>query len=379
MAKEETMCKEYKRRLLINVVMALCAGILCAGCVTTQGNLVLPYEGTVSRSGIAFKVVNTGTGDGIAGETYGGEGSSGVQGRANHYGGRFVANGNIGIGVYGEASHIGNERNHGGYFKASSKAGIGAYGESSGTSGTGVFGLATDTGDVNNFGGVFEARGVYGKAVVGVASNDSEMTNYGGHFVAKGRGGRGIYAEGGPQGSAAAFKGKIIIGNRNTGEFVMILGDDGKLTTRVLEITGGSDLSEKFQIGTAMDVTPTAGMVVIIDPDNPGKLAVSSEPYDRRIAGIISGAGNIESGMIMGQSNSAADGEHPVALIGRVYCLADASNGSIQPGDLLTTSDIPGHAMKVTDHTRAQGAILGKAMTRLESGRGLVLVLVNLQ
>jgi len=35
--------------------------------------------------------------------------------------------------------------------------------------------------------------------------------------------------------------------------------------------------------------------------------------------------------------------------------------------------------MKVGDHARAQGAILGKAMTGLTDGRGLVLVLVTLQ
>jgi hypothetical protein len=35
--------------------------------------------------------------------------------------------------------------------------------------------------------------------------------------------------------------------------------------------------------------------------------------------------------------------------------------------------------MKVTDYPRAQGAIIGKAMTALESGSGTVLVLVNLQ
>jgi len=58
----------------------------------------------------------------------------------------------------------------------------------------------------------------------------------------------------------------------------------------------------------------------------------------------------------------------------------DASAGAVRPGDLLTTSDTPGHAMKVLDHARATGAVIGKAMSSLESGeRGLVLVLVNLQ
>jgi hypothetical protein len=120
-------------------------------------------------------------------------------------------------------------------------------------------------------------------------------------------------------------------------------------------------------------------MVVSIDPEQPGRLVLSSEPYDRKVAGIISGAGGIAPGMLMGQSGSPADGSNPVALSGRVYCRADASNGSIQPGDLLTTSDKPGHAMKVTDHARANGAILGKAMSSLEAGQGLVLVLVSLQ
>jgi len=83
--------------------------------------------------------------------------------------------------------------------------------------------------------------------------------------------------------------------------------------------------------------------------------------------------------MMMGQKDSAADGVYPVALSGRVYCWADASTGAIRPGDLLTTSSIPGHAMKVSDHTRALGAIIGKAMTSLEKGKGLVLVLVSLQ
>jgi hypothetical protein len=46
---------------------------------------------------------------------------------------------------------------------------------------------------------------------------------------------------------------------------------------------------------------------------------------------------------------------------------------------MLTTSDIPGHAMKATDRELAYGAVIGKAMTALDEGTGLVLVLVNLQ
>lgn len=155
-------------------------------------------------------------------------------------------------------------------------------------------------------------------------------------------------------------------------------GGPGRITTQVLEITGGSDLSEQFDIASSNhELQP--GMVVSIDPANPGRLLVSTRAYDRTVAGIVSGAGGVRTGMLMGQSGTAADGKHPVALTGRVYCLCDAAGAAIQPGDLLTTAYIPGHAMKVTDHTRAQGAIIGKAMTSLESGTGLVLVLVSLQ
>jgi len=165
---------------------------------------------------------------------------------------------------------------------------------------------------------------------------------------------------------------------------------DGVTNTRVVRIHGGADLSEGFDIrgphaetaeaATSNDAVPLPGMVVSIDPKRPGKLVVAHEAYDRKVAGIISGAGGVSPGMVMGQHGSTADGAFPVALTGRVYCLCDTSGGAIEPGDLLTTSDTPGHAMKVTTHSRATGAILGKAMTGLARGeKGLVLVLVRLQ
>ncbi|MHC4642109.1 MAG: hypothetical protein ACYS32_10725 [Planctomycetota bacterium] len=152
----------------------------------------------------------------------------------------------------------------------------------------------------------------------------------------------------------------------------------GRTRTQVLEITGGSDLSEQFEI-KAEEQKVEPGMVVCIDPASCGNLVVSQKAYDRTVAGIVSGAGGVNPGMLMGQKGTMADGEHPVALTGRAYCRADASKSPIQPGDLLTTSDVAGHAMKVTDYESAQGAILGKAMSSLEEGRGLVLVLVSLQ
>jgi hypothetical protein len=153
---------------------------------------------------------------------------------------------------------------------------------------------------------------------------------------------------------------------------------EGKVTTQVLQITGGSDLSEQFEIA-APDGELKPGTIVCIDPENPGHLIASSKAYDHTVAGIVSGAGGVKPGMLMGQAGTAADGKHPVALSGRVYCLVDASHGAVHPGDLITTSNTPGHGMKAQNHHQAQGAIIGKAMSSLEKGEGLILVLVSLQ
>jgi len=88
----------------------------------------------------------------------------------------------------------------------------------------------------------------------------------------------------------------------------------------------------------------------------------------------------LKPGMVMkAEGDPKADGAHPVAMTGRVWCWVDASRGAVEPGDLLTTSGTPGHAMKAADIERRAGAVLGKALTSLENGRGLVLVLVGLQ
>lgn len=158
----------------------------------------------------------------------------------------------------------------------------------------------------------------------------------------------------------------------------------GRTRTQVLEITGGADLSEHFDISAEGGSTPAGskvepGSVVCINPDRPGELEVASRAYDRRVAGVVSGAGDVKPGLLLGQSGSIADGAQPVALSGRVYCRVDASYGAITAGDFLTTSPTAGHAMRASDPDRMSGAVIGKAMTSLASGQGLVLVLVTLQ
>jgi hypothetical protein len=171
------------------------------------------------------------------------------------------------------------------------------------------------------------------------------------------------------------------------GKKVASLWDDGTLwvagdlsvasnaTCATLEIRGGMDIAEPFAMSEA-DLPE--GAVVIIDDQHPGQLKQSERAYDTRVAGVVSGAGGISPGISLTQKGVLETGEN-VALSGRVYALADASPAPIRPGDLLTTSARPAHAMKASDRARAQGAILGKAMSSLAEGQGLVLVLVTLQ
>ncbi|HUD48908.1 MAG TPA: hypothetical protein VMR33_18895 [Candidatus Baltobacteraceae bacterium] len=151
----------------------------------------------------------------------------------------------------------------------------------------------------------------------------------------------------------------------------------GAHTCCTMTITGGCDLAEPFPISTA-EQQVVEGAVVVIDAENEGHLKLADRPYDTRVAGVVSGANGINPGIQM-QQQGLLEGGRNVALTGRVYVQADTSNGPIEPGDLLTTSSTPGRAMKVTDHVRAQGAILGKAMSGLKEGNGMVLVLVTLQ
>jgi len=136
----------------------------------------------------------------------------------------------------------------------------------------------------------------------------------------------------------------------------------------------GADLAEQFDLSGSPDVEP--GTVVVIEGVD--QVRTSNRAYDRRVAGVISGAGAFRPGIMLDHRDGLPN-RLPLALVGKVLCKVDASYGPIQVGDLLTTSPTPGHAMKVTDHEQAFGAVLGKAMASLIDGRDLLPILVTLQ
>ena len=139
-------------------------------------------------------------------------------------------------------------------------------------------------------------------------------------------------------------------------------------------LEGAADCAEHFDMASEKDVPP--GTVLVIGKE--GELEASLEPYDRRVAGVVSGAGDFRPGILLDQ-RPATRRRQPIALIGKVFCKVDADLAPIEVGDLLTTSSTPGHAMKAEDQSRAFGALLGKALRALPAGQGLIPVLVALQ
>jgi len=135
-----------------------------------------------------------------------------------------------------------------------------------------------------------------------------------------------------------------------------------------------ADCAEDFTVLEIQAAEP--GTVMVIDSE--GGLRQSTKPYDKKVAGIISGAGNLKPGMVMDRQPSQHD-RMPISLMGKAYCKVDAQYSPIEVGDLLTTSLTPGHAMKATDPLKAFGAVIGKALSPLDKGQELIPILIALQ
>jgi hypothetical protein len=147
-------------------------------------------------------------------------------------------------------------------------------------------------------------------------------------------------------------------------------------------VTVNGNIAAKYQDVAewvpASHVIP-AGTVVVLDPTQSNHVTASTQRYDSRVAGVIS----LQPGLTLGEE---AAGRVLVATTGRVKVKVDASNGPIQIGDLLVTSDKEGVAMKsrpvmlggVPIHR--PGTLIGKALEPLAKGRqGEILVLLSLQ
>lgn len=218
-----------------------------------------------------------------------------------------------------------------------------------------------------------EGDGVYGSGLNGVhgVSGDASgaAPKLGCGVLGQSDGGYGIY---GASKTASGVYGTSGPGHF-AGEFVGDVSVTGNVSATDV-ILSGADCAEEFDVLRGADIEP--GSVVVFGDD--GALETTDKPYDGRVAGVISGAGEFRPGVLLDRRISGR-GRVPLALIGKVYCKVDATYAPINVGDLLTTSQTVGHAMKVVDSGKAFGTVIGKALARRNCGRGLIPILVTLQ
>lgn len=203
----------------------------------------------------------------------------------------------------------------------------------------------------------------------GTRDGDLEAFNAAGQRTAHLDGGGGNFWLGGngTDGDIVLFPNGVANTNSTADATIHLDGDAGDIILR------NADAAEDFDVRTS---DADAGSVLVIDHD--GKLDVATTAYDRRVAGVVSGAGEYAPGLILDRQPGRED-RAPVALAGKVVVKADATTASIEVGDLLTTSSTPGHAMKAADPSQAFGAVIGKALAPLTDGIGSVPILVSLQ
>jgi hypothetical protein len=338
--------------------------------------LALPFVGAGNSQDPLFSLINAGTSQVICGNSKG-DNARGFLGGLDPLFNRH-------IGVYGESDQ------NGVIGKTASDVDSGVFGENDGlgagiagfsSKGTGVSGLtdtgaavrgeSRGTGTAGLFKGLVQFEGsvqvISGDVLLlggkvfsgGVQAEEIELLGNGlPGTTAKGLlavGGVGVQGQGFGSGLAGKFTGDVEV----TG--------DSRLTT-------GQDCAEDFEVAVAGEIEP--GTVMVIKEG--GSLEPSAYAYDRKVAGVVSGAGDCKPAIVLGRCKAQTN-RIPVALVGKVYCKVDARFSPIEVGDLLTTSTTPGHAMKADDPLKALGSLIGKALHLLKEGLGLIPILVALQ
>lgn len=177
-----------------------------------------------------------------------------------------------------------------------------------------------------------------------------------------------------PNGTGAAIFAKKEGSQGHAGFFVGNVHITKKLVVDIDVECGNGDCAEDFDIAGADLAEP--GTVMVLGEE--GALYPSQSAYDKRVVGVVSGAGDYRPAIILDKQHARSN-RKPIALLGKVFCKAEAISAPIKVGDLLTTSDVPGHAMKAVDPATAFGSVIGKALRPLKEGQGLIPILVTLQ
>ncbi len=376
-----------------------------------------------TRSSGAFGVF--GSNDSTAAPTGGGAGGAGVFGLTISPGGAGVFganNGPQGVGVQGNGPDVGvsgfSERGSGLRGNTRSSGAFGVFGSNESTAaptgggagGAGVFGLTVSPGGAGVFGANNGPQGVgvqgngpnvgvsgfsdHGTGVLGRAGSDAGVTGFHGNpqlqetTVANDGARAGVfgasdigagvvgYARSPDSFGVIAFGGirASAINHPTAGEFNGTVQVNGNVQVTGDVFLQGADCAEHFDVIGATAVEPGTVMVI----DGSGALRESTAAYDRKVAGVVSGAGSYRAAVVLDRQPGRED-RPAVALFGKVYCKVDAGSAPVEVGDLLTSSATPGHAMGAADPARAFGAVIGKALGALRSGKGLIPILLSLQ
>lgn len=258
----------------------------------------------------------------------------------SNFGLRGLTDSSSGIGVFGWAG-ASSGTTYG--VKGYSKSGHGVYGET--------------LGDWSNY------SGVYGKSFYDHANGVNGENTAGGYGV-RGESNTGVGV------AAKSATGNIIeawdtapSSNRR-----WYVNNAGHVYADGTFHSGGADVAEMLPAADGLE----PGDVLVIGSD--GQLHHSSSPYDASVVGVYS----TNPGFIGGSDEELENsGKVPLAIVGIVPVKASAENGPIGPGDLLTTSSTPGHAMR--SGRFVGGSIIGKALEPLGEGTGVIKMLVTLQ
>ncbi len=393
-------------------------------------------QNSVQSASPALSVTNTGSGDAIQG--YAPNGAEGVLGQSDHAAGIGVrgvttsatGQGVVGLnvsagttvdyakavnsGVFGFSANGANAIGVTGIGRGSGSFGVWGFTET-GTAGVrgvthagaaGVSGVNDKTNGIGVDGDAAAGTGVRGHTVTGpygvwgVSDNQSGIGVYGGANVVSG----GIGVEGfSPTGVGLEGKsvGGIAIRAYSTASTITmrihnLMGDfldgcasdentcTGPEKTFRIDHTGrgffaGGTQTGGVDIAEIVDATQplSAGDVIEIDPAATSHFRLTTSEYSTRVAGIVSTAPGVTLSTDVNETGSPL---HPIlALAGRVPVKVTTANGPIAPGDLLTSSPIPGRAMRCGDQARCTGAIVGKALESAGPDTSVIQALVTLQ
>lgn len=119
-------------------------------------------------------------------------------------------------------------------------------------------------------------------------------------------------------------------------------------------LLSSSDIAENVTCQDGKHISK--GSIVSANREGEALAVLSNKPYDSGVLGVVS----TEPAIVLAQGQPGL----PIALSGRVPCRVNGQGGDILPGDLITTSFIPGVGMKLNQ----SGAYVGKALESVRFG-----------